>query len=121
MELTTETLWKTEWIERPVAGVRMKFRRDGTGFYEREGAPGTRLTRDNLLFRLEGNVLHLKFAHARLWTEVGVTHSQGDALPGERFGEKQLTLDHDPYARVFEERKTPPLVLFSDSGAALLG
>jgi hypothetical protein len=121
MELTTEILWKTEWIELPKPGVRMKFRRDSTGFYEREGAISTQLTRDNYLYRLEGTVLHLKFSHAREWLQVGIKLEEGHALPGERFAERQITLDHDPYAWHFEERKTPPLRLASDAGAALLG
>lgn len=121
MEPTPEILWKTEWIELPGPGVRMKFRRDTTGFYEREGVPGTRLVRDNILYRLEGNMLQLKFAHARLWMEVGIALAGGDATADARVGARQITLDFDPYAWLFEERKTSALVLHSDSGAALLG
>jgi len=110
-----------EWIEQPGLGVRLKFRKDTTGFYEREGAPGTRPVRDNFLYRVEGDRLALKFAHAREWTDVGVTFRAGPASAEARVGRWLLILEHDPYARLFEERESGPVNLVSDSGAALAG
>ncbi len=115
------TLLQFEWAQQPEPGVRMKFRRDGTGYYEREGGPGARLIHENLLHRLENGVLHLKFAHARSWTEVSATLQNGGGSPGDRLGLWELTLAQDAYALIFEERATPPLVLLSDRGAALAG
>lgn len=116
-----QTLTRFEWVQQPEPGVRMKFRKDGTGYYEREGAAGTRFTHDNLLYRLEEKTLHLKFAHARQWMQIGIEMAEGSANEQERLGRMTLTLAHDPYVALFEERLTQALVLLSDSGAALLG
>jgi hypothetical protein len=115
------SLTQAEWVEHPGPGVRFKFRRNGTGFYEREGASPASFRRDNLLWKVEGEQLYLKFAHAREWTAVGAQLSPGDALPAPRFGKWMLVLAFDPYAAVFEERETAPLALVSDTGAALAG
>jgi hypothetical protein len=119
MAASPETLVRYEWVEPTGSGVRFKFRREGTGFYEREGAPGTRLIRDNFLYKLEDSTLHLKFAHARQWTTVGVELSEGAAAAESRLGRFALALRHDPYARAIEDRPSAALSLVSDSGAAL--
>lgn len=108
-------LIRFEWVEQPGPGVRMKLRRDGTGFYEREGE---RFVRDNLLYEVEETGLRLKFAHAREWTRVGARLAPGSGK--DRFGAWSLVLDRDPYVAVFEERTTGALALVSDVGAALL-
>ncbi len=119
MATPAETLTRYEWVDPAGPGVRLKFRKDGTGYYEREGAPGTRLLRDNFLFRLEGGTLHLKFAHAREWTTVGVELKEGTAAADSRLGRFTLALLHDPYAQAIEDRPSTTVSLVSDSGAAL--
>jgi hypothetical protein len=114
-------LTQFDWTQLPGPGVRMKFRKDLSGFYEREGAPGSRLVRDTLLFKVEGDTLHLKFAHAREWTEVGMMIREGAPSADGRFSKHVLMLAHDPYVTVQDEPATGPLTLQSDSGAALLG
>lgn len=115
------SLTQAEWVEHPGPGVRFKFRRDGSGFYEREGASAADFKRDNLLWKIDGDQLHLKFAHAREWTTVGAHLAPGDAPAASRLGRWTLVLANDPYAALFEERATPALTLISDSGAALAG
>lgn len=118
MELTPELLTRYEWTDASQV-VRMKFRRDGTGWYERESAPDRPFVHENLLWRIEATSLHLKFAHARLWTEVSVTASEGELSEDGRFGLRRLHFARDPYAWTLEEHQTPALVLQSDRGAAL--
>ena len=118
MELTPELLIRHEWTDVS-RDVRMKFRRDGTGWYERESAPDRPFVHENLLWRIEGEVLQMKFAHARLWTEVPIAASEGVPSDDGRYGQRRLSLARDPYARTLEERQTPALLLESDRGAAL--
>jgi hypothetical protein len=43
----------------------VRFRKDGTGYYNRSAVPGQgRPVAEKLLFKLEGSVLQLKMAHA---------------------------------------------------------
>jgi hypothetical protein len=114
-------LTKFEWVEHPIARVRMKFRRDSTGFYEREASDTARFVRDNLLYRVEETVLHIKFARARGWTQVGIAWREGRVPPDARIGKWEILIERDPYAWMMEEHETPSLLLYSDSGAALLG
>jgi hypothetical protein len=121
MEISVASLAQCEWVEPSGSGVRLKFRKDGTGYYEREGGPGARLVQDNLLFKTEEDTLHLKFAHARSWTAVAAELQEGSAPEGSRIGHWKLTLQHDPYVKVFDEKQSGALELVSDTGAALLG
>jgi hypothetical protein len=112
-------LSRTEWVDREPPERRLRLRRDGTGYYERDAPSGQRPVHENLLWRTEGATLHLKFAHARLWTEVPFDLRDGTAEGGGRFGRSALVLAWDPYVRVFEERETAALMLESDAGAPL--
>lgn len=124
MGLEGSTLTRAEWLSAPDGtdpgddgAVRLVFRPDGTGYYEREGGPGKRFVRENLLFRPEGDVLHLKFARARGWTEVEASFEQTDGASARFIG--RLVLARDPYAWHMEERQTGALALTGDRGAAL--
>lgn len=118
MELTNELLTRNEWTDEALE-IRMRFRRDGTGWYEREATAGRPFLHENLLWRVEGESLHLKFAHARLWSDVAATASEGTPSQDGRFGQRRLVFARDPYAWTLEERLTPPLELLSDRGAGL--
>ncbi len=118
MELTETVLCRTDWVERAEPFRRLKFRRDGTGYYEREALGEKRFVHENLLYRVDGERLHLKFAHARLWTEVSARLAPGLEAT-QRLGERVLSLAQDPYASTLEETATAELTLESDSGAAL--
>lgn len=119
MELTETGLVQTEWVEQVELARRFKFRRDSTGFFEREAAPGARFVHENFLWKLEGGRLHLKFAHARSWTDLAATLRAGTAPDDARVGVRELVLERDPYAWTMEERALGELVLASDRGAAL--
>lgn len=124
MDLDVSTLTRAEWLSAPEGtepgddgAIRLVFRRDSTGYYERENGPGKRFVRENLLFRVEGRVLHLKFARARGWTEVEASFEMTDGASERFIG--RLVLARDPYAWLMEERATDALVLTGDRGAAL--
>ena len=118
MSLDQSILVRTDWVD--VSGVvRMKFRRDGTGYYEREADENRRFVHENLLWKVENGMLHLKFARARLWTDVTAETRTGTPSEDGRLGENVLALGSDPYARAVEDTHTAPLVLSSDRGAAL--
>jgi hypothetical protein len=115
-----DTLARFDWISPSRPAVRMVFRRDGTGFYERDAGPGLRAVRENLLHRSEGaRLLRLKFARARGWIELEAELRAGAAEPGARLAQHLLFLAEDPYAATLGERLTGPLTLESDAGAAL--
>lgn len=118
IEPLAPVLVRNEWVERPSEQRRLKFRRDGTGFYEREGQPGARLVHENFLYRVEGGTLHLKFAHAREWAPFAFDVKDGSAADS-RFGKWEMSLERDPYAWILEEKMTGALELQSDAGAAL--
>lgn len=118
MDLTPELLTRYEWTDAS-HDVRMKFRRDGTGWYERESSSERPFVHENLLWRIEAGALHLKFAHARLWADVMATPGEGVVSDDGRFGHQRLTFARDPYAWTLEENHTPTLELQSDRGAAL--
>jgi len=119
MSLDPEILRRFEWIGTCSPVVRMLFRRDGTGWYERDAPPGTRPVHENLLWRAEEPRLAIKFSHARGWHEVAADLAAGPVAADGRTGAWRLVLAEDPYARVQEERATGELELLSDAGAAL--
>jgi hypothetical protein len=119
LELSELVLSQTEWIEQAASPRRLKFRRDSTGYYEREASPEGRFVQEKFLYRVEGGRLHLKFAHARSWTDTGATVHANDVAADVRVGAKTLTLERDPYAWGIEERPTGALALASDTGAML--
>jgi len=114
----SELLCRYEWTIAGPPPLRLFFRRDGTGFYERKEASG-RLVREKFLYRFDADRLELKFAHARDWTEVAASIRAGHAPAGERVGEHELVVARDPYAFKMEDRLTSELVFESDAGAAL--
>lgn len=117
--LSNAFLVRNEWTDG-ACDVRVKFRRDGTGYYEREMAVNRSFVHENFLWRVESpSTLHLKFAHARLWSEFQVKTSEGTPTDDARFGRWLLELERDPYAWTLEERATDALVLRSDRGAPL--
>lgn len=123
MELAA-ALRRAEWIRDAGEGpaLRMVFRPDGTGYYEREAAQMQRFVRERFLYRVEGPTLHLKFARAREWTEVGAALRAGPPAGGgepRRFGAQELTLTRDPYAWAMEDAPSGELRLLSDTGPAL--
>lgn len=112
-------LVRYEWVDREDGSLRMRFRRDGTGYYQRDASAEGRAISERLLYRVDDDGLHLKFAHARLWVLVDASLVEGDAPQGARIGEFELVLPRDPYAHAVDDQITPPLVLKSDRGAAL--
>lgn len=114
----SDLLVKTDWTTADGV-IRMKFRRDGTGYFERDTGGGARLVHERLLWKIEGTALHLKFAHARFWTDVPMSTRAGTPSDDGRFGHQVLELGRDPYAWTLEEKQTGALVLLSDRGAAL--
>lgn len=113
---SVDELCRDEWVTPCVPEIRMRFRKDGTGYYDRK-EPG-RLVHEKLLYEL-GASLRLKLAHARGWIEVAATVRPGPALQGDRFAERELILSQDPYRRAVEDRPCDELVLQSDAGASL--
>lgn len=119
LDLSTAFLIRNEWTDASL-DVRMKFRQDQTGYYERELAADRPFVHENFLWQIEGEgTLRLKFAHARLWSEVDAATGEGVPTDDGRFGRWLLTLARDPYAWTLEERITGALVLRSDRGAPL--
>ncbi len=116
MALTLDELCRDEWTNAAVPEIRLRLRKDGTGYYDRR-EPG-KVLHEKLLFRLE-EVLHLKLAHARGWIEVAVRVEPGKVAAGERIGQRELMLSADPYAKAIEDRPSGELRLLSDAGAAL--
>lgn len=117
--LSNAFLVRNEWTDSN-CDVRVKFRKDGTGFWERELADNRPFVHENFLWRVEGEfALRLKFAHARLWTEVEAQTAEGTPTDDGRFGRWLLTLERDPYAWALEEVATEAFVLRSDRGAPL--
>jgi hypothetical protein len=112
--MTVEDLCEDEWVV-PGAQLRMLFRRDGSGFYERKD--GDRLRRENLIWKLDPG-LRIKFARARGWEEVPATVRAGKG-GGARVGQREMVLAFDPYAKAMEDRITGELVLQSDEGGEL--
>lgn len=116
MNLTLDDLCRDEWIASGAPEIRLRLRKDGTGYYDRK-EPG-RLIHEKLLYKLEGS-LHLKLAHARGWVEVSAAVRPGPGKEGERFGQRELVLSQDPYAAAIEDRPSAELILQSDAGASL--
>ncbi|MBI5547117.1 MAG: hypothetical protein HY901_24820 [Deltaproteobacteria bacterium] len=116
MELTLEDLCRDEWCLPGSREIRMRFRKDGSGYYDRK-VPG-KLIHEKLLFKLE-DVLAIKFARAREWTHLAASVRPGRGQPGERIGQRELVLEDDPYAKAVEDQPSGELVLQSDAGACL--
>lgn len=112
-------LTRNEWTDGD-CDVRMKFRRDGTGYYEREMKADRPFLHENFLWRVEGeSTLHLKFAHARSWATAQVRTSEGTPTNDGRFGRWLLAFERDPYAWTIDETLTGALLMRSDRGAPL--
>lgn len=111
-------LVRGEWVDAS-RNVRMRFRPNGTGYYEREATEDAPFLHENLLWRVEDSQLHLKFAHARLWTQVGFTFETGAATDDGRYGPDCLHLERCAYTWAIEDRPTNELRLQHDRGAGL--
>ena len=118
MELTLEELCRDEWTNQGSPEIRLRFRKDGSGYYDRK-EPG-KVIHEKLAWRLEG-ALKLKLAHARTWTEVAASVRPGKGGQGERFGQRELVLSKDPYQSAIEDKPSGEVVLQSDAGASLPG
>jgi hypothetical protein len=116
MNPTLDELCRDEWIAAGPPEIRLRFRKDGSGYYDRKEQG--RLVHEKLLFKLEQS-LRLKLVHARSWVEVHVAVRAGRSAAGERIGQRELVLSEDPYSRAIEDRPSGGLVLLSDAGAAL--
>jgi hypothetical protein len=116
MPLTLEHLCRDEWTCAGPPEMRMRFRKDGSGYYDRK-EPG-KVIHEKMLFKVEG-ALKIKFAHARTWVEVEAAVRGGQAKAGERIGERELVLSQDPYAAAVEDRPSGERILLSDAGASL--
>jgi hypothetical protein len=116
MALTPEDLCRDEWVNAGLPEIRLRFRKDGSGYYDRK-ADG-KIIHEKLLFRIDG-ALKIKFVHAREWTEVVAAVGPGKSQPGERVGERELVLSNDPYCKAIEDKPSPELRLMSDAGASL--
>ena len=116
--LTIEDLCRDEWAAVSPKEIRLRLRKDGSGYYDRKDEGG-KVIHEKLMFKVEVGVLRIKFNRARLWVDVG-----GDVRPGpggasDRLGQRELVLEKDPYSTAIEELKPSPLVLQSDAGASL--
>ena len=116
MDLKLEDLCRDEWTSPGPPEIRLRFRKDSSGYYDRK-ADG-RIIHEKLLYKIEG-VLRIKFAHAREWTEVAAQVRPGKSQPGERIGQFELVLGNDPYSKGIEDLQSSELVLQSDAGASL--
>ncbi|HEY3447641.1 MAG TPA: hypothetical protein VGK67_14900 [Myxococcales bacterium] len=117
MDLTIAALCEDEWTNRAEPEVRLRLRKDGTGYYNR--AVRGRPVAEKLLYKHEGNVLQFKMAHARSWVSVVASVMEGDGKPGDRYGQRRLTLAKDPYSVAVEDQPGAELILSSDEGASL--
>lgn len=118
MPLSLDELSRDEWCATAPRDIRLRLRKDGSGYYERKSPEG-KLTREKLMFKLEGDVLRIKLNRARQWVDVGAEVRQGPGGPTDRFGQRELVLDRDPYATAIEELPAAQLILKSDAGASL--
>ena len=118
MPLTIEDLCRDEWAAAAPKEIRLRLRKDGTGYYDRK-EEGGRVIHEKLMFKVEVGVLRIKFNRARLWTDVGGEVRKGPGGPTDRLGQRELVLERDPYAAGIEELQPVPLVLQSDAGASL--
>jgi hypothetical protein len=116
MALTLDELCHDEWITQGNPEIRLRFRRDGSGSYNRSDAG--KVTVEKLMFKLEDH-LDIKLARARSWVDVEATIRPGKAAAGERFGQRELVLGRDPYVVAIEDKQSGELVLLSDAGASL--
>lgn len=116
MDLTLDDLCRDEWIATGAREIRLRLRKDGSGYYDRKESG--RLIHEKLLFKLEG-ALRLKLAHARLWIDVEASVRPGPGKEGDRFGQRELVLSKDPYAAAIEDAPSAELILQSDAGASL--
>ena len=118
-----QLLCAADWLDRGARRpVRYVFRKDGSGYCDREAGPGERPVFEKLLWKLapatgspEPGIrsveLQLKFVHARLWTAVEARLVDGEP-PG-------LVLARDPWAFTFLDATTTAQALVADTGAAL--
>lgn len=115
---TLEELCQDEWVTTQGArSIRLRFRKDGSGFYERKET-GKPVVVEKLLFKVEGN-LKIKLARARSWTEVQATVKAGSVAADARLGQHELVLSHDPYVVAIEDQQSGELHLVTDEGASL--
>ncbi|MGC4119506.1 MAG: hypothetical protein QM765_34040 [Myxococcales bacterium] len=117
MDLTIAALCEDEWTNLGDPEIRLRFRKDGTGYYNRsvQGRP----IAEKLIYKLEGRLVHFKLAHARGWVEIEASVKDGGGKPGERYGQRELSLAQDPFAVAVEDKPGAKLVLSSDEGASL--
>jgi len=118
MPLKIDELSHDEWAATSPREIRLRLRKDGSGYYDRK-EPGGKLIHEKLSFKVEGDVLRIKLNHARLWVDVAAEVHKGPSAEGERFGERELVLEKDPYATAIEELPAAQLILQSDAGASL--
>jgi hypothetical protein len=119
VDLNQDELCKDEWTNQGSPEIRLRFRKDGSGYYDRK-EPG-KVIHEKLTYRLEGAVLKLKLAHAQSWTEAAASVRPGKGGKEDRYGQRELVLAKDPYQSAIEDRPSPELVLQSDAGASLPG
>lgn len=120
MPLSIDELSRDEWTVASPREIRLRLRKDGTGYFDRK-EPGGRIIHEKLLFRVEAGTISIKFNHARLWIDVAAEVRKGPGTPGDRFGQLELVLEKDPYAAEIEGLQPGKLVLQSDAGASLPG
>ena len=118
-----EFLCRVDWLDTGAEHpIRYIFRKDGSGYCDREAGPGARPVFEKLLWKVSpadaGRAtegvrsveLGLKFAHARGWLAVEAR------LTDEPLA---LTLALDPWVLALEERRTAPQRLLADTGPSL--
>jgi len=120
----TSLLCAVDWLDRSGAHpIRYVFRRDGSGYCDREAASGERPVFEKLLWKVAAAEparaatghrsveFQLKFAHVREW--LGVEALLGDGPP------PTLTFALDPWVLAVQERRTEAQRLIADTGPAL--
>jgi hypothetical protein len=115
-----EQLCKVEWVDGPDAKLRMRFRKEGNGFYERSRTgSGKPNVNEGFIFKFDRDGLRMKFQRNPLWGTFKLVMKDG--TPDGRIGAKILSLEKDPYVTLVEDDRSAELVLKSDTGAALPG